>query len=112
MASVPVPVIEAPLKPEDIRRQFTLPSGKEVIFRRGKGRDLRMALMAAGPKADTFRILSALVAQLALIEGKRTTMEALDDMDLDDAFVLNKEAGETLLPLAKQAYEVPVETIQ
>lgn len=103
MAGVPVPIPESTQpKPEDVRSQFTLPSGKEVIFRKGKGRDLRVALMAAGPGADQYRILMALIAQLATIDGKKTTFEAVDDMDLDDVMTLQREASEVLLPLAKR----------
>lgn len=99
--TIPVPDSIAP-KPEDIRSQFTLPSGKEVVFRKGKGRDLRTALHAAGPKADQYRILMALIAQLTLIDGKKVTLEAVDEMDLDDVMVLQREAGEAMAPLAKR----------
>lgn len=106
MSDGPVPVpIDAgepsSIPAENIRTQFTLPSGKKVIFLRGKGRDLRLALMAAGPGADQYRILFAIIAQLALIDGKKTTMEAIDMMDLDDVLDLQGEAGKVLLPLAK-----------
>lgn len=97
---VPLPPPTSPA-PENIRTSFTLPSGKKVIFLRGKGRDLRMALMAAGPGADQYRILFAIISQLALIDGKRMTMEGIDDLDFDDVMELQGEAGKVLLPLSK-----------
>jgi len=100
MAPIPGAAETKPL-PENIRREFDLPSGKHVIFLRGKGRDLRKALMAAGPGADQFRILFSLIAQLSLIDGKRVTMESIEDMDFDDVLALQGEAGKCLVPLAK-----------
>lgn len=87
--------------PNDVRRTFSLPSGKQVVIRRGKGRDLRMGLLAAGPKADPYRIMFSLIAQLALIDGKRMPLEMIDELDFDDAQELLTEGGAALGPLGK-----------
>jgi hypothetical protein len=88
------------LKPADIRFEFDLPSsGKHVIVLRGKGRDQRRALMSAGPGADQYRILQALIAQLVLIDGQRIKMEDIDEMDFDDSMALTEEVGKILSPL-------------
>lgn len=87
------------LKPEDIRAEFDLPSGKHVVIRKGKGKDLRLALMAAGASADAFTILNAIIARLGLFDGKRVTMESLDELDFDDAMALNAEVGKVIRPL-------------
>lgn len=110
MATSPLPPAAATLNPEDIRAEFDLPSGKHVVIRKGKGRDLRLALMSAGPKADPYRILFALVSQLSLIDGKRVPVEALDNFDLDDAQALLTEAGAALGPLGRISHLQTVET--
>jgi hypothetical protein len=89
------------LKPEEIRAQFMLPSGKQVVLRKGKGRDARLALMAAGPKADMHRIILAMLAQLAVIDGKRVPLEAIDDFDFDDVVELLARGMAAMGPLVK-----------
>lgn len=89
-----------------VMNQFTLPSGKEVVIYRGKGRDLRLALMAAGANADQFRILFAITARLATVDGDSITLEGIDDMDLEDVLVLQGEAGKVLNPLLKLKTDV------
>lgn len=102
MATSSTPLAPAPvIKPEDIRAEFDLPSGKHVVVLRGKGRDLRLALMAAGRKADSYRIIFAQISRLALFDGKRMPLEALDELDWDDAIVLMEEGGKVLVPLSR-----------
>lgn len=102
MATAPI-ALPIPAAPEekDIRGRCTLPSGINVTFLRGKGRDLRMALMAAGPRADQYRIMTAMVGQLALFDGKKRPMESIDEMDFDDVADLISEAGKYFSPLGK-----------
>jgi len=99
---IPVTLPDPSSKPtREVLTSFTLPSGKEVTIYRGKGRDLRLALMAAGPASDQYRILFAIIARLATIDGKSTTLEGIDDMDLEDVLALQGEAGKILNPLTK-----------
>lgn len=65
-----------------------LPSGKGVRFRRGTGKDVRLALAAVGQPFDGTRYLSALIARTARIEGRTITMEGMDALDAEDAEAL------------------------
>ena len=87
---------------EKIRKQFDLPfSGQHVIALRGNGRDQRMALIAAGRKADPMKIVDAIIAQICYVDGKKIRMEDIDAMDFDDALAIREEVGSTMSPLAK-----------
>lgn len=99
MGGIPIPVgIAEGIK---IRAEFDLPSGGHVIIRQGKGRDLRLGLMAAGPGADQYRILFSLMARVATIDGKMVTLEGIDEMDLEDVQTLIQEGSKVLTPLKK-----------
>ena len=50
--------------PEQIRREFDLPSGKHVILLKGTGRDQRLAATVAGENADSIKIQDALASRL------------------------------------------------
>lgn len=66
-------------------RTITLPaSGKVVVLRKGKGRDMRMAARHVNPAQDPIGYSMALAAQLATIEGNAVLPEDLDDMDMED----------------------------
>lgn len=99
MGGIPVPIGIIP-QPK-IKAKFTLPSGGQVVIRQGKGRDLRLGLMAAGANADQYKILFALLARLATIDGQMITVESVDEMDLEDVQVLLKEGGAAVAPLKK-----------
>jgi len=71
--------------------ELGLPSGKKVQFRRGTGKDVRLALAAVGQPFDGTRYLYALIARTVRIDGKPVTMEGVDDMDADDAERLLEE---------------------
>jgi hypothetical protein len=98
-----IPAVAPAAVQPDIRAEFNLPSGKHVVIHRGNGRDLRLALMAAGPKADHYRIVFAIIARLATIDGQKIAMESIDTLDFDDAQQLLGEGGESLIPLVKRA---------
>ena len=69
--------------------EFTLPvSGLKARVRRGKGRDLRMAQMAAGDGNDNGKLDNAVTARLAIIDGKLATFEQVEDLDLADFIAL------------------------
>ena len=72
-------------------REVTLPSGKKASFRRGTGKDVRLALAAVGQPFDSTRYLYALIARTAKIDGRPTTMEAIDEIDAEDAETLLEE---------------------
>jgi hypothetical protein len=102
------PVQPSAPQPE-IVKTFTLPSGKVVTVLRAKGKHQRLALMAAGPTADRYKILYALIAQITRIDGKIVPMEALDEMDLSDLILIEKEVNEVMGPLGAAKEEVEKE---
>ena len=71
---------------------LVLPSGKKAQFRRGTGKDVRLALAAVGQPFDGTRYLYALIARTARIDGKPVTMEGMDEIDAEDAEKLLEEA--------------------
>lgn len=95
-AIVPLPTTPAITK-ADIRAEFDLPFSKmHVVVLRGTGKDKRMALLAAGPGADQFRILDAIAARLCLFDGKKLRMEDLDNFDFDDSMMMSTEMAKVL----------------
>jgi hypothetical protein len=84
--TITVPDAPTPDVPE-----IELPSGRKARFRRGTGKDVRLALSAVGQPFDGTRYLYALIARMAMIDGKPTTMEAIDDLDAEDAEMLLEE---------------------
>ena len=92
--------------PEQIRREFDLPSGKHVILLKGTGRDQRLAATVAGDNADSIKIQDALASRLSLVDGKRIRMEDVDEMDFDDAMVFRAEVSQVLRPLLQRISSV------
>ena len=92
--------------PEQIRREFDLPSGKHVILLKGTGRDQRLAATVVGENADSIKIQDALASRLSLVDGKRIRMEDVDDMDFDDAMVFRAEVSQVLRPLLQRISSV------
>ena len=92
--------------PEQIRREFDLPSGKHVILLKGTGRDQRLAATVAGENADSIKIQDALASRLSLVDGKRIRMEDVDEMDFDDAMVFRAEVSQVLRPLLQRISSV------
>jgi hypothetical protein len=69
-------------------KEITLPSGKIVKFKNGKGRDL----LNAQRKAKTpDEILFALIAEVAEIDGEAVIYEDLLEMPLEDVLALQAE---------------------
>ena len=92
--------------PEQIRREFDLPSGKHVILLKGTGRDQRLAATVAGENADSIKIQDALASRLSLVDGKRIRIEDVDEMDFDDAMVFRAEVSQVLRPLLQRISSV------
>ena len=66
-------------------RTITLPaSGKVVVLRKGKGRDMRIAARHVNPATDPIGYSMALAAALATIDGNAVLPEDLDEMDMED----------------------------
>jgi len=72
-------------------RSVTLPSGKVVAIRRGKGRDLMRAQRAVAGNPDPTAVVFALIAELAQIDGVPIVYEDVAEMDLSDVLVLQTE---------------------
>ncbi|HUC16983.1 MAG TPA: hypothetical protein VMA37_04755 [Acetobacteraceae bacterium] len=72
--------------------EIELPSGTKVQFRRGTGKDVRLALTAVGQPFDSTRYLYAMIARTSRFDGKQITMEAVDDLDAEDVERLLEEA--------------------
>jgi hypothetical protein len=103
--------IDVPVKaptPEQIRAEFDLPfSGKHVIVLRGTGRDMRQGLLAAGEKADKFKMIYGIASRLCLIDGKKLRVEDYDGLDFDDSMKIVEEVGGLLNPTKKATAEKP-----
>ena len=84
--------IEVPEAPAQMwGPEIALPSGAKATFRRGTGKDVRLALAAVGQPFDSTRYLYALIARMAKIDGKPVTMEGMDELDAEDAEKLLEE---------------------
>ena len=88
-------------------KTFTLPSGKTVVIRPGKGRDLIRANRAAGDNADDTAVVFALIAELAEIEGTRFVYEDVLEMDLCDVAALQSEVMDANFPRPAAAFPAP-----
>jgi hypothetical protein len=98
-APVALNLPEKALTPEQIRAEFDLPfSKKHVIVLRGNGKDMRTGLLAAGEKADKFRMIYGIASRLCLIDGKKLRVEDFDDLDFDDSMKIVEEVGALLHP--------------
>lgn len=88
-------------QPATIVHTFKLPvSGKEVTVIEATGRTQRMAIRAAGPKADSATMMFAVIAQVIRVDGRIIPWEAIDAMKLDDVVFLEEEVQKYLSPLA------------
>lgn len=75
--------------------EFTVPSGKKIVMRRGKGRDMVNALRKA---RDTNEVQFALLAELITVDGNPIIYEDLLDMDLPDVLMIQSESNDFLSP--------------
>ncbi len=81
-------------------KNLTLPSGKTVTIREGKGKDLLNAQIKA---KNSEEIPYALIAELCEIEGQNLVYEDILEMDLSDVLLLQAEISGKFLqsPTAK-----------
>jgi len=79
-------------------RSITLPSGKVVTLRKGKGRDLMHAQRAVAGNNDPTAVEFALIAELTQIDGTPIVYEDVLGMDLDDVLVLRAEVSSVNFP--------------
>lgn len=78
-------------KNEPARQRVDLPSGRVALFRAGVGLDLvraRRAIAGVEREKQPMSAQFALIAQLALIDGKPVTLEDVLDLPLHDAMRL------------------------
>lgn len=73
---------------EEFGPELELPSGRKARQRPGKGRDVRMAMLAVGQPFDQYRYTFAMIARRTLVDGKPITAESLDEMSEADVMVL------------------------
>jgi hypothetical protein len=79
-------------------REVRLPSGGTAMVRCGRGRDLRLAQMAVGQPFDELRCEFALIARLITIDGRKITMEEVDEMPIRDVLALQQEVDSVNFP--------------
>ncbi len=75
-------------------RTTTLPSGRIATLRRGRGRDLIKAHRAVAANPEPIAVSFALIAELALIDGRPIVYEDLLAMELNDVLALEAEVME------------------
>jgi hypothetical protein len=99
-SGITIDVPEAAAAPAVPEREVPLPSGAVATIRPGKGKDIRLALMAVGTPFDAGRYRFALLARKVKIGGKQLTMEQMDELSEDDVEALMVEAsGQSPSPL-------------
>ena len=85
-------------------KNLTLPSGKTVTIREGKGKDLLNAQIKA---KNSEEIPYALIAELCEIEGQNLVYEDILEMDLSDVLLLQAEiSGKFLQSPTAKAYSI------
>jgi hypothetical protein len=80
----------AEAKEAEDTRTIELPSGACAEVRKGRGRDLMRAQRAASG-GDASAVVFALIAELALLEGRKIVYEDVLEMELADVMVLQAE---------------------
>lgn len=78
-------------KKADVDQEFELPSGKKVVMRSFKGRDVREAQNLAG--GESGKLLFAIISLVCTIDGSPVTCEELDEVDGMDALTLMGKFG-------------------
>src|SRR6202166_537842 len=74
---------------EDVRT-IDLPSGTRAEVRKGLGRDLMRAQRSAAG-GDASAVVFALIAELALVDGRKVVYEDVLEMELADVLALQAE---------------------
>jgi len=85
---------------EVVGKEFTLPSGKRAVMRKGKGKDIVRASRALGTEASNpMALVLAVAAQKCTIEGQPVTYEDLLEFDDEDCWALigRAQKGKELL---------------
>jgi hypothetical protein len=83
------------LATEPKKRSLTLPSGKTVTIREGRGRDLMFAQRAVKPADGPGAVIFALIADLTEFDdGKQPLYEDVLEMPLADVLVLQSAVME------------------
>lgn len=77
---------------ENTEKQVTLSDGRTAVIKKGKGKHAQNALKVAG--GDGEKYITALMAQLVEIDGKRVVMEDLEEMDMKDFMAIQAEFAE------------------
>ena len=75
-------------------KTITLPSGRIATLRQGRGRDLIKAHRAVASDPEPIAVSFALIAELAMIDGRQIVYEDLLAMELDDVLALESEVME------------------
>jgi len=100
-AGIKIEIPDTAAAPVEEIRTVPLPSGAVATIRPGKGKDIRLALMAVGTPFDTGRYRFALLARKVKIDGKQLTMEEVDELPEGDVETLMVEVnGERPSPTA------------
>jgi hypothetical protein len=82
--------VEIEAKPHE----FTVPSGKVITVRKGKGRDMINAMRKT---KDSNEVSFALAAELILVDGNPIIFEDLLEMDLADVMKIQTEINDGFL---------------
>lgn len=90
---ITIEIPDAAVAPAEEVRTVPLPSGATATIRPGKGRDIRLALMAVGTPFDSGRYRFALMARKIKIDGRQLTLEAMDELPEDDVETLMVEVS-------------------
>lgn len=69
---------------KNIEVSGTLPSGKEILIKKGKGRHLRSAQRMMSEGSSNSDLAHALASYLCAVDGKMLSVEAFDDMNIKD----------------------------
>jgi len=73
---------------ENIEIDGTLPSGKKILVKKGKGRHLRNAQRMMTGGSNNSDIARALATYLCTIDGAYVNLEDFDNMDLPDVIAI------------------------
>lgn len=82
-----------PLSPEKSKRDavprtLTLSTGAVAVLREPTGYDLERAATAAGPGANNVALMMALIAQVAIIDGRPIAFEDVRALKMTDVTLL------------------------
>lgn len=90
--------VPEPASGQDWGPEFELPWGGKAQVRPSKGRDFRLAQMAAGEPFDSGKYDNALTARLTRIDGKQATFEQIEALAGADFLTLKLKVSEASVP--------------